>query len=156
MTTDRRRDEPSVAPATRTFRNIVLECERVAAMEPWRSYDAAQASGARYQGRLAMRRFSILSAIVGIAALSCAPAQAAGYYVIRWENTGICQIWNQDLTQKPWEWPSHYKVVSKTFPTFGTRWLCSSRCARSAAARSDRSRRTLAGSSPRRQPPRRL
>ncbi|HZR89763.1 MAG TPA: hypothetical protein VFB02_23420 [Bradyrhizobium sp.] len=65
-----------------------------------------------------MRRFSILSAIVGIAALSCAPAQAAGYYVIRWENTGICQIWNQDLTQKPWEWPSHYKVVSKTFPTF--------------------------------------
>jgi hypothetical protein len=67
-----------------------------------------------------MRRFSTLSAIIGIAALSCAtaPAQAAGYYVIRWENTGICQIWNQDLAQKPLEWPSHYKVVSKPFPTF--------------------------------------
>ena len=67
-----------------------------------------------------MRRISILSAIVGIAAVSgmTAPAQAAGYYVIRWENTGICQIWNTDLTQKPWEWPSHYKVVSKPLPTF--------------------------------------
>jgi hypothetical protein len=33
-----------------------------------------------------MRRFSILSAVVGIAALSgvTAPAQAAGYYVTRW------------------------------------------------------------------------
>jgi hypothetical protein len=46
-----------------------------------------------------------------------APARA-GYYVIRWENTGICQIWNQDLQYKPWEWPSHYKVVSKPAPTF--------------------------------------
>jgi hypothetical protein len=67
-----------------------------------------------------MRRFNILSAVVGIAALSgvTAPSQAAGYYVIRWENTGICQIWNEDLTHKPWEWPSHYKVVSKPVPTF--------------------------------------
>ena len=67
-----------------------------------------------------MRRISILSAIAGIAAISglTAPAQAAGYYVIRWENTGICQIWNEDLNRKPWEWPSHYKVVSKPLPTF--------------------------------------
>ena len=67
-----------------------------------------------------MRRISALSAVVAIAALCgvTAPAQAAGYYVIRWENTGICQIWNQDLNHKPWEWPSHYKVVSKEFPTF--------------------------------------
>jgi hypothetical protein len=68
-----------------------------------------------------MRRITtILSALVGIAAVSCiaAPAQAAAYYVIRWENTGICQIWNEDLNHKPLEWPSHYKVVSKPFPTF--------------------------------------
>jgi hypothetical protein len=67
-----------------------------------------------------MRRIWILSAVAGIAALSgaTAPAQAAGYYVIRWENTGICQIWNEDLTRKPLEWPSHYKVVSKPFSTF--------------------------------------
>lgn len=67
-----------------------------------------------------MRRISLLSAVVGIAAMAglSAPAEAAGYYVIRWDNTGICQIWNTDLQHKPWEWPSHYKVVSKPFPTF--------------------------------------
>ena len=67
-----------------------------------------------------MRRITALSAVTGIAAILgvSAPAQAAGYYVIRWENTGICQIWNEDLRHKPLEWPSHYKVVSKPVPTF--------------------------------------
>jgi hypothetical protein len=67
-----------------------------------------------------MRRLTILSAVAGIAAVFgvTAPAQAAGYYVIRWENTGICQIWNDDLKYKPLEWPSRYKVVSKPAPTF--------------------------------------
>ena len=66
-----------------------------------------------------MRRVSALCAAAGIAvsALAVAPAQA-GYYVIRWENTGICQIWNESLTQKPWRWPSDYKIVSKPLPTF--------------------------------------
>jgi hypothetical protein len=67
-----------------------------------------------------MRRISTLSAVAGIATILgvAAPAQAAGYYVIRWENTGICQIWNEDLRYKPLEWPSHYRVVSKPVPTF--------------------------------------
>jgi hypothetical protein len=67
-----------------------------------------------------MRRIGILCALAGIAAMSgvTAPAQAAPYYVIRWENTGICQIWNEDLNHKPLEWPSHYKVVSKPVQTF--------------------------------------
>ena len=67
-----------------------------------------------------MRRVTALCAAAGIAASAlvvAAPAQA-GYYVIRWENTGICQIWNEDLKYKPLEWPSHYKVVSKPVPTF--------------------------------------
>jgi hypothetical protein len=66
-----------------------------------------------------MRRVSAICAAAGIAvsALAVAPAQA-GYYVIRWENTGICQIWNEDLKYKPMEWPSHYKVVSKPVATF--------------------------------------
>jgi hypothetical protein len=66
-----------------------------------------------------MRRATALCAAAGIA-VSClaisAPAQA-GYYVIRWDNTGICQIWNEDLTYKPLRWPSDYKVVSKPIPT---------------------------------------
>jgi hypothetical protein len=66
-----------------------------------------------------MRRATALCAAIGIAvsALAVVPAQA-GYYVIRWDNTGICQIWNDDLRYKPMEWPSHYKVVSKPVPTF--------------------------------------
>ena len=67
-----------------------------------------------------MRRISTLSAVAGIATVLgvAVPAQAADYYVIRWENTGICQIWNEELQYKPMEWPSHYKVVSKPVPTF--------------------------------------
>jgi hypothetical protein len=67
-----------------------------------------------------MRRITALCAASGIALASlvvAAPAKA-GYYVIRWDNTGICQIWNEDLQYKPMEWPSHYKVVSKPVPNF--------------------------------------
>ena len=68
-----------------------------------------------------MRRFTALGAAIGIATSTlavAAPAPAAGYYVIRWDDTGICQIWNEDLKFKPLEWPSHYKVVSRPVPTF--------------------------------------
>jgi len=67
-----------------------------------------------------MRRALALCAVAGIASSVFAmPASAkVGYYVIRWDNTGICQIWNEDLKYKPIEWPSHYKVVSKPVPTF--------------------------------------
>lgn len=72
-----------------------------------------------------MRRATALCAAAGITASSLvisslavvSPAQA-GYYVIRWDNTGICQIWNEDLTSKPLRWPSDYAVVSKPVPTF--------------------------------------
>ena len=66
-----------------------------------------------------MRRVSAICAAAGIAVsvLAVAPAQA-GYYVIRWDNTGVCQIWSEDLTSKPLQWPSDYKVVSKPVPTF--------------------------------------
>ena len=67
-----------------------------------------------------MRRVTAVCAAAGIAVSGLAvasPAQA-GYYVIRWDNTGICQIWNEDLRYKPMQWPSDYKVVSKPVPTF--------------------------------------
>jgi hypothetical protein len=67
-----------------------------------------------------MCRLTTLCAAAGIAAAAlttAAPAQA-NYYVIRWENTGICQIWNDELQYKPMEWPSHYKVVSKMVSSF--------------------------------------
>ena len=66
-----------------------------------------------------MRRVTALCAASGIAVsglVVASPAQA-GYYVIRWDNTGICQIWNEDLRYKPMQWPSDYKVVGKPVPT---------------------------------------
>jgi hypothetical protein len=74
--------------------------------------------------RLIMRRASALCAAVclavaaiAVAAIAVVSPAEAGYYVIRWDNTGICQIWNEDLTFKPLQWPSDYKVVSKPVPT---------------------------------------
>ncbi|AHY53783.1 hypothetical protein [Bradyrhizobium japonicum] len=68
-----------------------------------------------------MRRVLALCAVAGIASsVFTVPASAAaGYYVIRWDNTGICQVWNEELKYKPFQWgASTYKVVSKPVPTF--------------------------------------
>jgi hypothetical protein len=67
-----------------------------------------------------MHRVTALCAAAGIAvsALAVAGPAQAGYYLIRWDNTGVCQIWNEDLRYKPMHWPSDYKVVSKPVPTF--------------------------------------
>jgi hypothetical protein len=70
--------------------------------------------------RFFMRRLTALSAAACIAVAATAvvsPAQA-GYYLVRWDNTGVCQVWNDTLTFKPVRWPSDYKVVSKPVPTF--------------------------------------
>ncbi|MGB8399391.1 hypothetical protein [Bradyrhizobium sp.] len=64
-----------------------------------------------------MRRAFALCAVTCIAVAAAASPAAAGYYVIRWNNTGVCQIWNESLTFKPWQWPSQYKVVSRPAPT---------------------------------------
>jgi hypothetical protein len=71
-----------------------------------------------------MRRVSAFCA-AAIALSSVAPSFAAprpapqsGYYVIRWDNTGVCQIWNTDLAEKPVHFLSDYKVVSKPVPSF--------------------------------------
>jgi hypothetical protein len=60
----------------------------------------------------------IVSGIVGSTAAVARPAMKSGYYVIRWDNTGICTIWNTDLQEKPWHFLSDYKVVSEPVPTF--------------------------------------
>jgi hypothetical protein len=65
-----------------------------------------------------MRRLSILCAAAGIAVTAfaaMAPAQAA-FNVIRWQNTGFCQVWDHGLPIKPW--PSDYRTVSHRVSTF--------------------------------------
>jgi type IV secretory pathway protease TraF len=74
-----------------------------------------------------MRRITAFSAAAIIAASNLVIAGAAiarpmpqqsGYYVIRWDNTGVCQIWNTELKEQPVRFMSDYKVVSKPVPTF--------------------------------------
>jgi hypothetical protein len=69
-----------------------------------------------------MRRVTALCVAALVVASSAAVArpmpQQSGYYVIRWDNTGVCQIWNTDLQQQPLHFFSDYKVVSKPVPTF--------------------------------------
>ncbi|MGA2057667.1 MAG: hypothetical protein ABSG88_20460 [Bradyrhizobium sp.] len=57
-------------------------------------------------------------AVTGVAVARPMHAPQSGYYVIRWDDTGVCQIWNTELTQKPWQLFSQYEVVSKPVPTF--------------------------------------
>jgi hypothetical protein len=68
-----------------------------------------------------MRRVTALCAVAAFvlsAAAVARPAPQSGYYVIRWDNTGVCQIWNTDLKEQPVRFMSDYKVVSKPVPTF--------------------------------------
>jgi len=58
----------------------------------------------------------VTAAVAAAALVMAAPAQA-GYYVIRWDNTGICQLWSEAFGFKPIAWPSGYKVVSRTMPS---------------------------------------
>ncbi|EJN10730.1 hypothetical protein PMI42_05985 [Bradyrhizobium sp. YR681] len=65
-----------------------------------------------------MRRISVLCAAAGLAiAAFAATSQAeAGYHLIRWQNGGFCQIWDESIPTTPW--PSDYARVSATVPTF--------------------------------------
>ena len=87
-----------------------------------------------------MRRVLALCAVAGVASsVFAGPASAkVGYYVIRWDNTGICQVWNEDLKYKPFQWGvSTYKVVSKPLRPSPRPPSSRSSCAASAAARSE-------------------
>jgi len=70
-----------------------------------------------------MRRAISLCAAAGIALstiVAASSAQAAPWYLIRYDNTGVCQVFDQQAQGpfKPWSWPSTYKTVSKPVPTF--------------------------------------
>ena len=66
-----------------------------------------------------MRRISLLSAAAALAvtALSATtPAKADPFHLIRWSDTGFCQIWDEGVPTMPW--PGNFSVVSATMPTF--------------------------------------
>jgi hypothetical protein len=65
-----------------------------------------------------MLRLTALAATAGVAftaLVATSPAEAA-FHLIRWEGTGVCQVWDQSIPTKPI--PSNYKTVSKPVPTF--------------------------------------
>ena len=65
-----------------------------------------------------MRRSSLLcAATLAIATLAAsAPAKADPFHLIRWSDTGFCQIWDEGIPTAPW--PGNYAVVSATIPDF--------------------------------------
>ncbi|UQD71283.1 hypothetical protein JEY40_36430 [Bradyrhizobium japonicum] len=65
-----------------------------------------------------MRRISVLCAAAGLAVtafVAASPAEAS-YHLIRWQDTGFCQIWDESIPTAPWS--SGYTRVGTTVPTF--------------------------------------
>ncbi|MBR0686599.1 hypothetical protein JQ594_11785 [Bradyrhizobium manausense] len=65
-----------------------------------------------------MHRFSMLCAAAGLAAaafVAASPAEAS-YHLIRWQDSGVCQIWDESIPTTPW--PAGYHRASASVPTF--------------------------------------
>jgi hypothetical protein len=58
-----------------------------------------------------MRRISVLCAAAGIAAVAATGPAEAAFNVIRWDNTGWCQVWDPATPLTPWF--SKYAALNK-------------------------------------------
>jgi hypothetical protein len=77
-----------------------------------------------------MRRISVLCAAAGLAVtafIAASPAEA-NYHLIRWQDTGFCQIWDESIPTTPW--PADYHRISATVPTFGDALMLKDRALR--------------------------
>ena len=66
-----------------------------------------------------MRRLPVLAAVAAIAASAFAAASPAeaSFHLIRWQDSGFCQIWDQSIPTTPF--PANYTVVmGAVAPTF--------------------------------------
>jgi hypothetical protein len=67
-----------------------------------------------------MRHVFFLAALAGIAVsaiAAMAPAEAA-YHLIRWQDSGFCQVWDENIGTVPY--PANYTVIEgSVVPTFG-------------------------------------
>ncbi|MEN3348761.1 MAG: hypothetical protein V7632_2396 [Bradyrhizobium sp.] len=66
-----------------------------------------------------MRRLTIACAAIAVtvsALAAASPASANPYHLIRWQDSGFCQIWDQAIPTTPF--PANYSVVSEELPTF--------------------------------------
>jgi hypothetical protein len=66
-----------------------------------------------------MHRLCLLAAVAGIAVSAFAatsPAEAA-FHLIRWQDSGFCQIWDESIPTVPY--PGNYTVIEDScVPTF--------------------------------------
>ena len=64
-----------------------------------------------------MRKLSMLAvtAAVAVTALAAATPAYATYSLVRWTNSGVCLIWDNNFPTKPW--PSNYVTLNKSVPT---------------------------------------
>lgn len=65
-----------------------------------------------------MKRLSVLCAAAGLAvtALAAASPANAAFHLIRWEGTGFCQVWDNNIPTAPF--PANYARASAPVPTF--------------------------------------
>ena len=64
-----------------------------------------------------MRRMSLALAAIALSTLAAsAPAKANPFHLIRWSDTGFCQIWDEGIPTQPVA--GNYTVVSTTLPTY--------------------------------------
>ena len=66
-----------------------------------------------------MCRLSLFAAaaVLAVTALAASSPAEAAYHLIRWEGSGFCQIWDENVPTSPW--PANYTIVSEQLPTFG-------------------------------------
>ena len=71
-------------------------------------------------GEPSIRRLALLAAAAGIAVTAFAamsPAEAA-FHLIRWQDSGFCQIWDESIPTNPWP-PNYIVIIGSEVPTFG-------------------------------------
>ena len=67
-----------------------------------------------------MRRpfaLAVLAAI-GFTALAVSSPAEAAFHLIRWQDSGFCQIWDESIPTAPWP-PNYVVIVGSEVPTFG-------------------------------------
>jgi len=67
-----------------------------------------------------MRRLFALSAVaaIGFTALAASSPAEAAFHLIRWHDSGFCQIWDENVPTAPY--PSNYTVIiDSEVQTFG-------------------------------------
>lgn len=65
-----------------------------------------------------MRRLCLLAAAIAVSALAATSPAEASFHLIRWRDSGFCQIWDQNIPTVPY--PGNYTVIiNSEVPTFG-------------------------------------